>query len=201
MTRPGGVGVATLLLLGGAVAGCGQGSGSNAGTQTHSVAKATTAAPHTPTTTSSTHQPPKKPAAPKQTTTTTHPGHGHPPNHKPPKQPSSSSAGGHTKKQSPPSPPPPPGHPETTGGAAKTWTDYSTAGGTKGSTISGHTTIEVSCRLKGYRVPDGNRWWYRISSSPWRGRFYVTADAFYNNGRTAGSLHHTPFVDRSVPRC
>jgi hypothetical protein len=53
----------------------------------------------------------------------------------------------------------------------------------------------------GFRVADGNTWWYRIASGPWNGAFYVSADAFYNNGQTSGSLIGTPFVDPAVPDC
>ena len=31
--------------------------------------------------------------------------------------------------------------------------------------------------------------------------FYVSADAFYNNSETSGTLKDTPFVDPSVPAC
>ena len=30
---------------------------------------------------------------------------------------------------------------------------------------------------------------------------YASADAFYNNGHTSGSLTGTPFVDNNVPNC
>jgi len=33
------------------------------------------------------------------------------------------------------------------------------------------------------------------------GGYYASADAFYNNGQTSGSLHGTPFVDNNVPNC
>lgn len=45
------------------------------------------------------------------------------------------------------------------------------------------------------------RKWYRIASSPWSNQLYVSADAFYNNGQTYGSLIGTPFVDPSVANC
>lgn len=53
-------------------------------------------------------------------------------------------------------------------------------------------------RLQGCRR---NTWWYRIASSPWNSSYYVSADAFYNNGRTSGSLSGTPFVDPAVRGC
>jgi RHS repeat-associated protein len=90
---------------------------------------------------------------------------------------------------------------ETTGGAAQTWTNYANAGGTQGPTIAGFTTVQIECAVTGFRVADGNTWWYRIASSPWSHAYYVSADAFYNNGQTSGSLHGTPFVDPAVPQC
>lgn len=98
-------------------------------------------------------------------------------------------------------PTPPATHAETVGGNANTWTNYTNAGGTQGTTIPSNQTVQISCRLTGFRVADGNTWWYRIASSPWNNAFYVSADAFYNNGQTSGSLHGTPFVDESVPGC
>jgi RHS repeat-associated protein len=94
-----------------------------------------------------------------------------------------------------------PGYGETTGGEAHTWTNYSNAGGTQGPTIPGNATIQIECKVTGFRVADGNTWWYKIASSPWNGAYYVSADAFYNNGQTSGSLIGTPFVDPAVPNC
>jgi hypothetical protein len=61
--------------------------------------------------------------------------------------------------------------------------------------------VQIACRLTGFRVADGNTWWYRIATSPWNGAFYASADAFYNNGSMSGSLIGTPFVDTRVPPC
>lgn len=93
------------------------------------------------------------------------------------------------------------GHPETAGGLAHTWTNYLNAGGTQGPSIQGGQTVQIACKVQGFRVADGNTWWYKIASSPWNGNYYVSADAFYNNGHTSGSLRGTPFVDNSVPNC
>jgi hypothetical protein len=98
-------------------------------------------------------------------------------------------------------PPPPPTWSETVGGNANTWTNYTNAGGTQGPTIPGYTTVQIACKLQGFRVADGNTWWYRIASSPWNSVYYVSADAFYNNGQTSGSLIGTPFVDNNVADC
>jgi len=91
---------------------------------------------------------------------------------------------------------------ETTGGVTHTWTNtnYTNAGGTQGSSIPhSNVTVEVACRLTGFAVADGNPWWYRIASAPWSGSFYASADTFYNDGATSGSLVGTPLVDPSVP--
>jgi Putative amidase domain len=93
------------------------------------------------------------------------------------------------------------GVPETTGSEAHTWTDYADAGGSQGPTIGGQAAVIVSCRLTGFTVSDGNSWWYRVASPPWNNNYAVSADAFYNNGQTSGSLIGTPFVDPAVPVC
>jgi hypothetical protein len=90
---------------------------------------------------------------------------------------------------------------ETTGGVAHTWTNYMNAGGTEGTNIASNQTVQIACTVAGFQVDDGNTWWYRIASSPWNNSFYVSADAFYNNGQTSGSLRGTPFVDTTVPTC
>jgi RHS repeat-associated protein len=97
--------------------------------------------------------------------------------------------------------PPNPGNNETAGGAANTWTDYTSAGGTQGQTIAGGQTVAIACKIQGFRVADGNTYWYKIASSPWNGAYFVSADAFYNNGATSGSLLGTPFYDPAVPDC
>jgi hypothetical protein len=97
--------------------------------------------------------------------------------------------------------PPPPTWGETAGGVAHTWTNYTNAGGSEGPTVGSGWTIQISCKLSGFRVADGNTWWYRIAQSPWNDSYFVSADAFYNNGATSGSLHGTPFVDAAVRDC
>jgi surface antigen len=98
-------------------------------------------------------------------------------------------------------PPPPPQYFETTGGVTNTWTNYTNAGGNEGPQIGSNVTVQIACRLQGFTVADGNTWWYRVASSPWNSAYYASADAFYNNGQTSGSLHGTPFVDPNVPGC
>jgi len=90
---------------------------------------------------------------------------------------------------------------ETTGSVANTWTNYTNAGGTAGPQIGSNAAVQIACKLAGFRVADGNTWWYRIASNPWNYAYYVSADAFYNDGATSGSLHGTPFVDPAVPDC
>jgi surface antigen len=92
-------------------------------------------------------------------------------------------------------------YPETTGGVVKTWTNYLNAGGTEGEAIPAEHTVQVYCRISGFRVEDGDTWWYRIASSPWSGSFYASADPFYNDGATSGGLVGTPPVDPTVPEC
>ena len=59
----------------------------------------------------------------------------------------------------------------------------------------------MACVVQGFKVASGNSNWYKIASSPWNGTYYASADAFYNNGSTSGSLIGTPFVDPRVPAC
>jgi surface antigen len=99
------------------------------------------------------------------------------------------------------SPAPPVTYAETTGGVTNTWTNFANAGGTQGPSIPSNATVEISCKVSGFRVADGNAWWYRIASGPWNLEYYASADAFYNNGQTTGSLHGTPFVDPAIPDC
>ena len=98
-------------------------------------------------------------------------------------------------------PPPPTTWSETTGGVTHTWTDYNSAGGSQGQSINSNQTVQIACRLQGFKVADGNTWWYRIASGPWNSSYYASADAFYNNGQTSGSLSGTPFVDSNVATC
>lgn len=88
---------------------------------------------------------------------------------------------------------------ETAGGIAHTWTNYTNASGVEGPTIANYQTVRVSCRVTGFKVADGNTWWYRIASNPWNNAYYASADAFFNNGQASGSLVGTPWVDPLVP--
>ena len=97
--------------------------------------------------------------------------------------------------------PPPPTYAETVGGVTHTWTNYTNAGGTQGPSIQTSQTVQIACKVQGFTVADGDTWWYQIASAPWNGAYYASADAFYNNGQTSGSLIGTPFVDPNVPNC
>ena len=115
--------------------------------------------------------------------------------------PGGSSTPSPTPNPSPPSGPAPSTWAETAGGLARTWTNWTNAGGQEGASVAARQTIQVACKLSGFRVANGNTWWYRIASAPWNGQYYVSADAFYNNGATSGPLSGTPYVDSSVRDC
>jgi hypothetical protein len=100
-----------------------------------------------------------------------------------------------------PVPAPSPTYAETPGSVVHTWTDYADAGGSEGPEIPSNDTVQIACKVNGFTVADGNTWWYRIASGPWNNAYYGSADAFYNDGATSGSLLGTPFVDPSVPNC
>jgi Trypsin len=112
-------------------------------------------------------------------------------------------APGPSGPSSPPASPPPsaPTYAETTGSVAHTWTDYTNAGGNEGPEIASNQTVEIACWVSGFAVADGNTYWYQIASSPWNDAYYVSADAFYNNSETSGTLIGTPWVDPAVPNC
>ncbi len=90
---------------------------------------------------------------------------------------------------------------ETTGSETHTWTNPQNAGGTPGPMIPAGTTVQIACRVDGFRVANGNTAWYRIASSPWNNTYWASADVFYNNGNTSGSLRGTPYFDNHVPSC
>jgi serine/threonine protein kinase len=71
----------------------------------------------------------------------------------------------------------------------------------EGVALQSNQTVLISCRTRGFSVSDGNAWWYRIDSKPWNNVYWVSADAFYNDGQDSGSLVGTPFYDPEVPTC
>lgn len=101
----------------------------------------------------------------------------------------------------PTEPAPPPTWTEYAGGPSHTWTNYTNAGGNEGPTIPANQPIQIACKVPGFAVADGNTWWYRIAQAPWSDQYYVSADAFYNDGASSGSLNGTPFVDPAVANC
>ncbi len=71
-----------------------------------------------------------------------------------------------------------------------------------GPRVGDYQAVQVTCRVQGLAVSDGNRWYYRVASSPWNNTYYASADSFYNEpGVSSGSLLGTPFVDTNVPTC
>ena len=94
-----------------------------------------------------------------------------------------------------------PTYSETSGSVVHTWTDYADAGGSEGPEMPSNDTVQIACKVEGFAVADGNTWWYRVASAPWNNTYYGSADAFYNDGATSGSLLGTPFVDPNVPNC
>jgi hypothetical protein len=105
-----------------------------------------------------------------------------------------------------PAPPPPPNEQtwsETvaSGGGAHTWTNYADAGGSEGATVGFDQTVQISCRVQGFAVADGNTWWYQIASGPWNNSYYASADSFYNGSPIGTPIQDTGFVDASVAIC
>jgi hypothetical protein len=94
-----------------------------------------------------------------------------------------------------------PSRTETPGSKVLTWSDYRDAGGMPGPVLPAHKAVRVACRIEGFKAQDGNTWWYKVVVQGTRGTYYGSADAFYNNGRTSGSLRNTPFVDKAVALC
>lgn len=68
-------------------------------------------------------------------------------------------------------------------------------------TRTAHKTVQIHCRVQGFQVADGDTWCYQIAQSPWNDAYFGSADAFYNNGATSGSLIRTPFADTALPLC
>jgi hypothetical protein len=88
---------------------------------------------------------------------------------------------------------------ETSGDATKTWSDYLSVGD-EGTALPAGFEVQVTCRIEG-RSAGGGTWWYRIHSGPWYDTYYAPAGAFYNDGRTSGSLSSSPPVDKKIPNC
>lgn len=89
---------------------------------------------------------------------------------------------------------------ETVGQTTHTFSNPADASG-QGPAIPALQPVEISCRLRGLPVADQDSWWYRIKTPPWDGRYYASADAFYNSQRRSGSLRNTPLVDTKLRTC
>ena len=77
-----------------------------------------------------------------------------------------------------------PTHAETAGGVTHTWTNSSNAGGNEGPNI--HVPPDGSDRVCRPGFQGGGRQHVVVPDcfSPWNDCYYVSADAFYNNGQT-----------------
>jgi hypothetical protein len=72
----------------------------------------------------------------------------------------------------------------------------------EGPAVQAGQKVEVLCRVYAPRpasaLPEG--WWYKLGSSPWDGRYFATANSFWN-GDVPGQRPYTHYADFSVPRC
>jgi hypothetical protein len=90
---------------------------------------------------------------------------------------------------------------EYTFSQSKTFADFVNAGDPLGPSLTPEEAVKVSCRVKGFAVNDGDRWWYRLAQSPWDGRFYATTDVFYNTPTPKGNPRNGIWFDKRVPVC
>jgi hypothetical protein len=90
---------------------------------------------------------------------------------------------------------------ETTYAQAKTFADFVNAGDPLGAPLSPGQAVTVSCRVHGFKVKDGDTWWYRLASPPWNGNYYATSDVFYNTPNTSGNPINGIMVDSTVKLC
>ena len=84
---------------------------------------------------------------------------------------------------------------------SKTFADFVNAGDPLGASLTPEEAVKVSCRVKGFAVTDGDRWWYRLAQPPWDGRFYATTDVFYNTPTPKGNPLNGISFDKRVPVC
>jgi hypothetical protein len=84
---------------------------------------------------------------------------------------------------------------------SKTFANFVNAGYPLGRALSPEQAVQVSCRVRGLAVKDGDPWWYRLASSPWNGHYYATSDDFYNTPNTSGNPINGVTVDTRVPTC
>jgi hypothetical protein len=90
---------------------------------------------------------------------------------------------------------------ETAFTRSKTFADYVNAGYPLGAPLGPGQAVKVSCRVRGFKVEDGDPWWYRLASPPWNGQYYATSDVFYNTSNTSGNPINGITVDTRVRIC
>lgn len=90
---------------------------------------------------------------------------------------------------------------ETTFSQSKTFADFVNAGDPLGAPLTAEQTVSVSCRARGFKVTDGDRWWYRLAQSPWDNRYYATTDVFYNTPTATGNPINGVVFDKRVRVC
>lgn len=84
---------------------------------------------------------------------------------------------------------------------AQTFANFVSAGGPFGVPLTSGQSVQVSCRVKGFKVQDGDVWWYRLSASPWDGNYYVSTDNFWNTSDTSGNPINGIYFDPNVKVC
>lgn len=84
---------------------------------------------------------------------------------------------------------------------SKTFADFVNAGYPLGAILHPGQAVQVSCRVRGFVVEDGDPWWYRLASPPWDGHYYATSDVFYNTRDTSGNPINGIVVDTRVRLC
>lgn len=76
------------------------------------------------------------------------------------------------------------------------------AGAIEGPRVGPNQRVLVSCKVYDPEpesvLPDG--YWYRLTSAPWRGRYYAPANSFWN-GDVPGKKPYTHNTDFGVPNC
>lgn len=90
---------------------------------------------------------------------------------------------------------------ETTFSQSDTFADFMNAGDPLGASLKPKQAVWVSCRVKGFAVTDGDRWWYRLAQSPWNDRYYASTDNFYNTPTPTGNPINGVVFDKRVPVC
>lgn len=90
---------------------------------------------------------------------------------------------------------------ETAFTQSKTFADFVNAGYPLGAMLNPGQAVQVSCRVRGFVVNDGDPWWYRLTSPPWDGHYYATSDVFYNTPDASGNPINGVVVDTRVRVC